>query len=90
MMNESMSPSSLSGLHEALGGELLAAERCALAIEHAAVEASPLKEPALDAILELAVDRLRNAIENAFEIEKRMRRNDESFDKYYVSRKGKA
>lgn len=78
MMNESMSPSSLSDLHEALAGELLTAEKCALAIEHAAVEASPLKEPALDAILELAVDRLRNAINNAFEIERHMRRIDDS------------
>lgn len=55
-------------LHEALASELLTAKYAALAIEHAYIEANPLKEPALDAILSLAIDRLKEAIGKAFEI----------------------
>lgn len=61
--------------HEALGAELLTVKQCALAIEHVAKEANPLKEPELDAILSLAVDRLKEAIGKAFEIETRMKQS---------------
>ena len=62
-------------LHEALGAELLTAEKCALAIDHVSRESNPLQDPALDAILTLAVSQLKNAIRKAFEIEACMRKS---------------
>ena len=60
-------------LHEALASELLAAEECALAIEHAYTQANPLTDKALDAVFSVTIHRLKEVIEKAFEIETRMR-----------------
>lgn len=62
-----------NALHEALAAELLTAEKCCAAIEHAYIEANPLRDRSLDAVLSVAIDRQKDALEKASKIEKSMR-----------------